>query len=186
MTFQKNSIVTVDLGTKNTSSNTFLVDTDEGDTILVKHPLACGFLLRVHKDDVDTSSANLKDSLERGIDYANSNRQLLDYNTAADLDALGIYFTLKRKLTPSQKHILANICGSIASSHFADNIREAMSFITKNQTLLDDFNSMWFNNFKPLFTGQQNISSKKQRSAIFNIAGYVLAELENPTANRRK
>lgn len=186
MTIQKNSIVTVNLGLTNSKSNTFIVDTIEGDTILVTHPLACGLLLRVPKDQVDTTAANLKDSLERGIDYANTNRRLLDYNTAADLDAIGIYFTLKRKLTPSQKQILANICGVIASAKFGDDIRETMTFVIKNHTILDDFNSMWFNNFKALFTGEQSITSKKQRIAIFNIAGYALAELENPTANRRR
>jgi hypothetical protein len=183
---QKNSIVTVDLGLNNSTSNTFVVDTVEEESVLVTHPLACGLLMRVPKADIDTTSANLKDSLERGIDYANANRDILDYNSAADLDSLGIYFTLKRKLTPSQKHVLANIGGVIASAKFRDNIRDAMSFVVKNQTLLDDFNRMWFNNFKPIFNGQHPINSRKQRIVIFNIAGYILAELENPTANRRK
>ncbi len=183
---QKNSIVTVDLGIENTSSNTFLVDTDEGETILVSHPLACGLLLRVRAEDVNTTSANLKDSIERGIDFANSNRAALDYNTSADLDALGMYFTFKRKLTPSQKQVLANICGVVAASKFSDDLKSAMRYVIKNQTILDDFNLMWFNNFKDLFEGRQVITSRKQRIAIFNIAGYVLAELENPTANRRR
>lgn len=184
MAIQKNSIVTVDLN--NSSSNTFIVDTVEQDSVLLSHPLAPGILIRVSNDQINKTSANLKDSLERGIDYANANRQYLDYNTSADLDSLGMYFTLKRKLTPSQKQVLANICGVIASAKFNDNIREAMNFVTKNQSILDDFNLMWYNNFKALFTGQQIITSKKQKTAIFNIAGYVLAELENPTANRRK
>lgn len=183
---QKNSIVTVELGQENMSSNTFLVDTDEGETLLVTHPLACGLLLRVNKEAVNVASANLKDSIERQIDFANSNKSLLDFNTIEDLDSLGIFFMLRRKLTPTQKQTLACICGNIASVKMSDDIKTAMKFITKNQFILDDFNLMWYNNFKPLFAGTQVISSRKQRTAIFNIAGYILAESENPTADRRR
>lgn len=184
MNIQKNSIVTVELN--NTSSNTFIVDTIEDQTVLLSHPLAVGVLIRVGKEKINTTVANIKDSAERGIDYANGSREYLDYNTAADLEALAIYFTLKRKLTPRQKQTLANICGVIASVKFNNDLRDAMNFVTKNSTMLDEFNMMWFNNFKGLFSGQQMVTSKKQRSAIFNIAGYVLAEMENPTASRRK
>lgn len=180
----KNQIVTVDIG--NASSNTFIVDTDEGATLLLTHPLAKGVLIRMPKDKVNNAAANIKDSSERCIDYANANRSFLDYNTAGDLESVGIFFALKRKLTPRQKQTLANICGIIASVKFGNDLREAMNFITKNSSLLDEFNAMWFNNFRGLFTGTQQITSKKQRSAIFNIAGYVLAEMENPTARTRK
>lgn len=180
----KDSLVTVDLG--NNSSNTFILDTDEGETVLLSHPLANGILIRVRRDRVNTTAANIKDSIERGIDYSNSNRQYLDYNTASDLEALAIYYTLKRKLTPYQKQTLANIRGVIASVKFDNDLRAAMNFVIKNQSILDEFNMMWFTNFKGLFSGQQMVTSKKQRSAIFNIAGYALAELENPMANRRK
>jgi hypothetical protein len=184
MNISKNSIVTVDLN--NNSSNTFIVDTVEGETVLLTHPLALGVLIRVPATTVNTTSANIKDSTERGIDYANSNRQYLDHNTSLDLEAVAIFFALKRKLTPRQKHTVANICGSIASFKFNDDLKEVMAFITKNASMLDQFNAMWYANFKGLFSGQQMVTSKKQRSAIFNIAGYLLAELENPTANRRK
>lgn len=184
MTIEKNSIVTVDLG--NSSSNTFIVDSDEGETALLTHPLAKGILIRVPKTRIDRSAANIKDSTERCIDYANANKAYLDYNTGEDLESVGIYFVLKRKLTPRQKQTLANICGIIASVKFNNDLREAMNFVTKHSSILDEFNAMWFNNFKGLFSGAQQVTSKKQRGAIFNIAGYVLAELENPTARARK
>lgn len=184
MNFEKNSIVTVDLGSS--ASNTFIVDTIEDNTVLLSHPLSKGLLLRVSKGIVNKSPANIKDSSERCIDYANYNRNLLDYNTSEDLDSVGMYFAVKRKLTPRQKQTLANICGIIASVKFNNDIKEAMNFVTKNSSILDEFNSMWFNNFKALFTGTRQITSKKQRSAIFNIAGYVLAELENPITRDHK
>jgi len=180
----KNSIVTVNMG--NSSSNTFIVDTDEGDTVLLTHPLAKGLLMRVPKDKVDVSAPNIKDSTERCIDYANNNKSYLDYNTVGDLESVGTHFAFKRQLTPRQKQTLANICGVIASVKFNNDLREAMNFVSKNSSLLDEFNSMWYNNFRGLFNGSQQVTSKKQRSAIFNIAGYVLAELENPTAKTRK
>lgn len=184
MNILKNDIVTVELD--NDTSNTFIVDTVEGETLLLTHPLASGVLIRVPLDQVNKASAKIKDSTERGIDYANANKKYVDYNTGADLESIAIYFTLKRKLTPRQKQTLANICGVVASVKFDNDLREAMNFVTKNSLMLDEFNMMWFNNFKGLFSGQQMVTSKKQRSAIFNIAGYVLAEMENPTAKRRK
>lgn len=186
MNIKKNDIVTLNFLPKN-SSNTFVVDTVEVDSVLLTHPLLLkGMLLRANKDTVNTVNSNIKDSSERAIDYANQNRKHLDYNTCKDLDALGVYFAFTRNLSPKQKQMLAGVCGTIASDKFAGDLREAMNFVTKNSTMLDDFNLMWFNNFKGLFTGQQQITSEKQRSAIFNIAGYVLAELENPTAKTRK
>lgn len=184
MTFQKGTVVTLDvlLG----SSNTFIVDADEGDTVLITHPLAYGTLKRVSKEEINTVGATIKDSTERCIDFANHNQKFLDYNTIGDLKAIGQFFAFRRFLTPRQKQILANICGVIASVKFNNDLHQAMRYVTQNQSILDEFNAMWFNNFKGLFSGQQPITSKKQRSAIFNIAGYVLAELENPTVQDRK
>lgn len=179
MNFDKDQIVTLNLNTQ--SSNTFYVDSDEGPTLLLSHPVAKGILVRVQKSDVNQVSANVKDSTERSLDFANSNRTMLDYNTNMDLDGLGMYFFVNRKLTPRQKYILANICGILASIKFNNDLKEAMALVSKNSTVLDEFNLMWYNNFKGLFTGKQPVTSKKQRGAIFNIAGYVLAELETPS-----
>lgn len=184
MDLQKNNVITVDLNTQ--SSNTFIIDTVEENHVLATHPMAKDILIRIKKDLVNRVQPNIKDSTERGIDFANLNKRYLDYNSSSDLEALAIYFALKRRLTPKQKQILASICGTIASAKFNDDVRLAMQFVTKNQTMLDDFNRMWYNNFKGLFTGQQIITSKKQTDAIFNIAGFVLAEVENPTANPRR
>lgn len=182
MKLEKNTIVSVSLPT--TGSNTYMVDTDEGDTVLLMHPLAPQILIRFSKVQLNTVHATIKDSTERGIDYANKNKNYLDYNTLGDLDSICVYFALKRRLTPRQKQTLANICGIIASAKFDNDLGEAMKTVSQNTSLLDEFNMMWYNNFKELFAGRRPITSKKQRGAIFNIAGYVLAELENPTAQK--
>lgn len=182
MNLQKGSTVTRDLN--NIASNTFSVDTDEGSSVLLTHPLACGLLFRVDKQTINTVSANLKDSTERCLDYANINKSYLDLNTKEDIEFLGIAFFLKRKFTSRQKKMLSDICGSIASIKFNDNLKQAMDIVSKNTYLLDDFNLMWYTNFKGVFTGQQRIVSKKQRDVIFNMAGYVLAELETPSTRK--
>lgn len=184
MNIQKGSIVTIDIS--KTASNTFFVDTVEEHTLLVKHPLAPDVLLRYPKTLANMVNANVKDSTERCIDYAKVHSDYLDYNTIEDLESVATYFAIKRKLTPRQKKTLANICGMIALVVFNQDIKLAMTFITKNHNVLDEFNTMWYNNFKGLFRGDQPITSKKQHEAIFNIAGHALAELENPTIPKQR
>lgn len=182
MEYTQGQIVTLPLDS--TSSNTYVVDRDEGETVLVTHPIANGLLVRVPKDQVNSVGSNLKDSTERCLDFANSRRQMLDYNTNTDLDALGMYFFLRRNLTPRQKQTLAAICGILATIKFNQDIVNAIEYVNLNVSVLDQFNLMWYNNFKALFDRRQPITSKKQRSAIFNIAGYVLAELESPSTRK--
>jgi hypothetical protein len=184
MNFDKNTVVVVDL--KSSASNTFIVDSDEGETILVTHPLSPNILVRVSKDDVNKVVANLKDSTERCIDYANFNKTHLDYNIKVDLECLGIYFGVKRKLTPRQKQLLANICGILANIKLNNDVKQGMALVSENESLLDEFNLMWFNKYKSIFSGKQSITSQKQRSCILNMAGFVMAQLENPTTNTRK
>lgn len=165
------------------SSNAYIVDSDDGgDKVLLKHPLFPSCLLRFDKVDLDLVAPNIKDSTERSLDFANANQRYLDYNTLADHEALCLYFVVRRKLTPRQKNLLSNICGSIASIKLNDDVKVAMHLIKENEAILDDFNAMWYRNFSGLITGRQPITSKKQRSAIFNIAGFVMAELERPVA----
>lgn len=182
MNLQKNDIVTRDL--RNQASNAFYIDSVESETVLLTHPLASGVLIRVPKNELNTVNANLKDSTERCIDFAHANKSFLDYNTIQDLECIGIFFFMKRLLTPRQKQVLANVCGIIASIKFNNDLKEAINFVSKNSSVLDEFNLMWYNNFRGLFTGKQPITSKKQRGAIFNIAGYVLAELEIPSTRK--
>jgi hypothetical protein len=181
---QKGSIVTVDLG--NQASNTFIVDTVEQDTVLLSHPLAKSMLLRVRKDQLNSVNPNMKDSNERHIDFCNQNVNCLDFNSRDDLEAIGTHFAFKRRLTPKQKSTLAGISGFIARVKFNQDLREAMYFITKNSSMLDEFNRMWFINFQGVFKGTTQITSGKQVNALFNMAGYLLAQLENPTASARK
>lgn len=179
--YQYGEVVTVRFDNK-VSSNAYIVDSDQGDDLLLFHPLFPKCLLRVSKTEIDLVAPNIKDSTERSLDFANANQTYLDYNTLADKEALCLYFVVRRKLTPTQKKLLSNICGSIAAIKLNDDVKAAMSLIKENEGILDEFNAMWYRNFNGLITGRQAITSKKQRDAIFNIAGFVMAELERPVA----
>lgn len=177
----KGSIVTVKFDNM-VSSNTYVVESDCGETVLLHHPLFPKALIRYRKDQLDIVAPNVKDSIERALDFVKKNAEFLDYNTLADHEALSLYFVVRRKLTPRQKNILSTICGTIASIKMNNDVKAAMELVTANSGVLDDFNAMWYRNFQGLFSGKQPITSKKQRAAIFNIAGFVMAELERPSA----
>ena len=184
MDLKEGDIVTVDFRYNN-ASNTFIFKRYIKDAhpplVQLTHPLCPRIVIEYGEQSINNVGSILKDSTERSLDFAMHNKELLDYNTVADLEALCMYFVVTRKLTPKQKSILSMICGLIASIRFNNEIKDAMTFIVKNEGLLDDFNKMWYDNFSGLFKGRQNITSKKQRGSIFNIAGFVLAELENPS-----
>lgn len=180
-TFKPGEIVTVKFENI-VSSNTYTVESDCGESVLLQHPLFPDCLLRFHKSALDSVAPNVKDSIERSLDFVNKNSKYLDYNTLADHEALSMYFVIRRKLTPRQKNILSNICGLIASIKMNNDVKAAMELVVANAAVLDEFNAMWYRNFSGLFSGKQPITSKKQRAAIFNIAGFVMAELERPVA----
>jgi hypothetical protein len=163
------------------ASNTFIVHRVLEDIVQVKHPLYPAAILEFNIDELNKELPRIKDSSERSIDYANHHRSALSPVYCADLDALSLYFLVVRKLTPKQKGILAAICGEIATIKFNNELKAAMRFIQEHSVLLDDFNLMWYENFAALFSGNQPISSKKQKSAIFNMAGFLLSELHQPS-----
>ena len=178
-------IVTLDFKNQNVSNVYFVKKIDETDnTALLYHPLYPECYLLKNIDELNLASAKLKDSTEKCLDYVASKVELLDYNTKSDLEALCLYFIVKRQLTPKQKSTLSKMCGFLASIHFNNDISETISFINHNNAVLDEFNRMWYNNFKKLFNGKQLITSNKQRSSIFNIAGFILAELHIPKINK--
>ena len=179
----KGKIVTIDFKNQ-TVSNTYLVHKVLEDTCLLTHPLFPECLIEKPTRLLDQVAPNIKDSTEKCLDFSTQNKKSLDHNSLGDLDALCAYFVVRRQLTPKQKQTLSCICGNIAEILFNDNIEETMRYVSANSSALDDFNRMWFNNFKGLFTGQQPITSKKQRSSIFNMAGFILAELSNPRVNK--
>lgn len=187
MTLKTGDVVTVKHDDSNTeASNTYIIDTVISDNeLLLSHPLSgSNVLIRVTSDKINVVAANIKDSSERALDFARKNTKYLDYNKVAEIEALALYYVVNRKLTSKQKNGLSAINGYIASINFNQDIKQTINFVHKNKGLLDEFNLMWYNNFRNLFNGTQAITSIKQRQSIFNIAGFILSELENPTAQK--
>lgn len=182
---EKDDIVTLKCE-NDSASNTFIVDATElkEDEVLLRHPLFPRILIRAHKSELNQVRANLKDSVEKCLDFCRINSIELDRNGRADLDALCAYFTVTRNLTPKQKSTLSAMCGKLAAIKFNDDLRRAMDFVIENKGVLDEFNARWFGNFKAFFDGTRLAPSMKQREGIFNIAGFVLAEMENPSAKK--
>ena len=166
------------------ASNTYIVAEKierEGaeSAVLLKHPLHPEARLLRPESTLNKVSANSKDSTERSLEFAAKYEKYLDYDSRAELEALNLYFFYHRNLSRKQKGTLGNICGVIASIYFNNDIAQTMKYIEDHKAVLDAFNNMWFVNFKDLFNGTTPITSVKQRSAIFNIAGFVLAEMES-------
>lgn len=179
-------LVTVQLEENNKASNTFVVvghlSDDLGfvsDAIVLQHPLHSGCFIIKQIGELNKVQANLKDSTERSLEFARKSDEYLDHNIRGDLEGLRLCFVVNRTLTNHQKNLLSSICGTIASIKFHNDISSAMRYVVENNAVLDDYNRMWYTNFRDLFTGKKPIVSPKQRASIFNIAGFVLAELES-------
>ena len=179
---KEGDIVTLDFNSD--VSNTLEIHKIVDNHAYLNHPLSPDIFIKKELSTLNKVSPNVKDSTERSLDFVKTNKEYLDYNNKLDLESLCISFIVNRKLTPKQKKILSDLSGKIAEIKFNGNVKDAMRFITSNEVLLDGFNKMWYNNFSNLFSGKQTITSKKQLSAIFNIAGFVCAELSIPSAKK--
>jgi hypothetical protein len=182
---KKGDLVTVTLEENNQAANTYQVFAELGDEVLLCHPLHSKCLIIKRKDELNKVQPTLKDSNQRALEFALNRQEHLDHNAKGELEALSLFFVVNRYLTNSQKKSLANLCGYLASIHFHNDITLAMKFVVENTGVLSPFNLMWYNNFKDMFFGKRQITSPKQRDAIFNIAGSVLAELERNEIAKR-
>lgn len=176
---KKGDVVTVTLEENNQAANTYHVYADLGDEVILSHPIHSSCLIAKKKDELNKVQPTLKDSNQRALEFALSRDTNLDHNARGELEALRVCFVLNRSLTNQQKKALSNLNGYLASIYFHNDISLAIRCVKENSAILDDFNTMWFNNFREVFAGRRQITSPKQRETIFNIAGFVLAELES-------
>ena len=187
MSLKQGDLVTVMLENDKVS-NTYIFQRLVGEDLRAQlsHPLYPGILIEKDIRLLNKVGPQLKDSIERSLDYAMTFKTYLDYNSVADLESLCMYHIVTKKLTPRQKRVLSGLCGSIAAIKLNNEIKDAMEIIVENEGVLDEFNRMWYNNFSGLFKGNQQITSKKQRGSIFNIAGFVLSQLHTPSIIKSK
>ena len=182
MDIKPKDLVTVQLDTD--VSNTYIVYKVIDDEVLLHHPLSPEVFIIRDIEQLNKVAPNIKDSAERALNFAFTHVKYLDHNSHADLEALSLYYVVKKRLTPRQKNILSSMCGTIACIIMDNDIAKVSAYIKENHALFDDFNRMWYNNFQGLFNGTQPITSKKQRASIFNMAGFLMAELLNQSVKR--
>lgn len=181
--FQNGDIVTLNVGSGN-FTNTFLVDSvfeENGSTFcLLYHPLAPETFIKKSITDINTNMTVFQKSpLEKCLYFVNKNNNLLDYDNSCETRALNLHFAVHRVFSNSQKQKLSNICGHIAAIKLDGNLEQMIKLVNENKALLDDFNLGWYSTYESFFTGKEKIKFKNHRTTIINIAGFVLAQLDN-------
>lgn len=175
------SIVTLKLAENNSASNTYVISKIIDDSCLLFHPLLPDVFILRNKSDLDLVMATPKDSTLKILEFVSDYRRHLSPEDLADFEALCMYFIVHRKLANRQKHVLSSLGGKIASEYCMDDISIAIRTVQSNKALLDDFNTMWYSNFEKIFLGEKPVTSKRQRISIFNMTGFVLAQVHNKT-----
>jgi len=178
MLVEENDIVTIDLSANNPEANTYIVaKLLSNDQVLLSHPLSGDYYIIKNLRELNTVPAREKSPFQRCLEYAKKNSKYLDFQTQGDVKTLCISYGLNRTLSKNQKQSISGICGIIASIHCNDDLNNALDLVNKNKALLDDHNRMWYSNFIKFFEKKDRVKSKSQRISIFNIAGFVLAQL---------
>lgn len=172
-------LVTLSLGEYSSVSNTYIVDRKLENECILSHPLAPECLIIRSDLELNQSFPILQNGLEKCLAFTKKNKAFLSYSMASDLDALCYFFVIKKSISTKQRHDLANMCGKIASEVLGNNFLSATSLIKENKALLDDFHSVLFNNHKEIIDDPSKIKIKNDKFVIFNIAGFILAQLKN-------
>jgi len=168
-------IVTYDFSTEN--SNTFYVHTVlKGEAILF-HPLKPKVFKIVPIDQLNLVPAKLKSNLDRMFDLVHLNEKSLDYENSTIFDMLSYYYIQNRKLSNRQKKNLSDLTGKVAAILLDQDATKAKAIINSEVGLLDSFNLLWYNNLKDTILNKDSHLSEKQKSSIFNMAGFVLAQM---------
>ena len=173
---KEGDLVTVDHANSQ-MSNTYVVVSVLDDRVFLRHPLAPECLIERNSKDLDNDLAVLKPSLEKCLEYAKKNSNMLGYTAKADLEALCFYYVVKKTITPKQRNELSHICGKLAAIELEHNTTLAVEIVKKNAVLLDEFMQVIFNHNKKALDNPAKVDSRTERFAIFNLAGFILANL---------
>jgi len=174
---KQGDLVTVQLNENSTASNVYSVARKLAGECVLNHPLFPECLIIRKDEELNKVGAQLKNSTEKCLEFVMKNRSLLDFNSGADVYAMAAYFVINRKLSSRQLKVLAGYCGKIASIILDNNLGSATRKVSENQALLDEYNLVWFNNLRDIYSGKK-VPSPNQRESVFNQAGFVLAQLE--------
>lgn len=176
---KEGDLVTITLDEHNMVSNTYVVAKKLEAASVLSHPLAPDCYLLKQDSDLNNAFPSMQSQLEKCLFFARKNQNLLGYTMSADLEALCFYFVVRKAFTPKQRNDLANICGKIASIVLNNNISSAIVTIKQNKVLMDEYNHSLFNGIKKVIDNPLSLKNKGERYTLFNIAGFVLAQLSN-------
>ncbi len=174
------AIATLDLGKYSSSSNTYVVESDHesGESVFLTHPLVSeSVFILAPKSELNKAQAVLQDSTEKCLLFSQKHKELLGSKLQAELEALILYFFVKKVLAPNQKESLAFICSKIGSVLLKNDLQQAVDLVNQNAPLLDHFNRVWYMNTKPLFEDITKINNRAKREIINKIAGFILAQI---------
>lgn len=176
---KEGDLVTIALSEYQSVSNTYVVAKKlEGECVL-SHPLAPECYIIKKDDALNDYFPTMQNSIEKCLFFAKKNKDCLGYSLASDLEALCYFFVIKKEFTPKQRTDLANICGKISSVLLGNNLSYAVTYIKQNQVLMDEYNHALFNSVKKILDDTRNLKTKVERYSIFNIAGFLLAQVSN-------
>lgn len=169
-------LVTLNVGSE-TVSNTYVQHELQDGQVLLCHPLLPGVFLVKEKTELDLVSASPRNAEEKQLSYCNKYRKYLDFDNSSMLDSLILYHIVFKKFGNKQKSALNIICGKIAEIYCDSDLTRAVDVVNANQALLNSYNSYWYRTFDKFFNRGKQPETKQQRDAIFNMAGFVLAQL---------
>lgn len=156
---------------------TYILDSFEGKSALLRHAFIEGLLLRVPLDSIMPFQIYSSRPVDRSLKFLNDNKSLLNYVDNCELEAINCVFFLKNIISTAQLQKIAQMQGKLASIHFSGDINKAIDLVNVNEKILDSFNQRWYSHYSRFFSKQQIPLMDNQRNAIFNIAGFVLSEL---------
>lgn len=172
-------IVTVDTPDNISFSNTFIVQGFlKSEKVLLSHPIAPEVYTVRPKEDLDKAAPIPKNSQERQLSMLHKFSKLLGQDDLSLVDCLTYYAVIRRNLSKKQLSILSQLCGKVAQVYCNHDLSIAMRMIKENKVILDEYNLGWYYKFKEHFEDGVVVTLKNRRNAIFNICGYVMAQLE--------
>lgn len=176
---KEGDLVTISLGEYQTVSNTYRVAKKLDVECVLQHPLAPECYIIKKDEELNNAFPSAQNQIEKCLFFAKKNSNVLGYTMIGNLEALCFYFVIKKTFTPRQRVELTNICGKIASVLLENNVTQAIATIKENKILLDEYNYSLLNAIKKILDNSLNIKSKQERYTVFNVAGFVLAQLSN-------
>lgn len=176
---KEGDLVTISLNEYRRVSNTYHVLKKLDQECILRHPLAPDCLLLKPDSELNIDFPTLQNSVEKCLFFAKKSKECLGYTMASDLEALCLYFVVKKDFSPKQRQEITNMCGKIASVVLGNNITSAIMIIKENKPLLDEYNHALVNEIAHILKDPLSLKSKAERYKIFNITGFLLAQLAN-------